>query len=373
MEPSLNSWTTLFLLAAGQGIFLVFVLLIANTRSKNFNWPIVILMTFFSVTLVNYVLFWSGYIQQFPYLRFIPEIGFYLFGPLLYLYLRRILLQKKASVKFIWHLLPASYILFLGIWYWSFGQFPAKISEFPTLGLVMRFPYLPWTIIAHMLIYNAALLSLIQLHKEDTQDELAAIRIRWSQTITAFFTAFIVAYTSYYVLVQFDFFKIEWDYMISIVMSLAIYGIGYMAFTQPKIFNGIFLQQVFVPKKYKSSQLTDSLAEELFEQINQYFKDELPFLNPELRQAHVCEKLGCSTHNFSQVINEKTGGTFNAFLKEHRLMYAENILKTNPMADIKTVFYQSGFNNKTTFNAAFKSKFSCTPTEYKDRLIALRK
>ncbi len=367
MEASLNTWTTLFLLAAGQGLFLVLVLLIANTRSKNFNWPIIILLSFFSVTLVNYVLFWSGYNQTFPYLRFIPEIGFYLFGPMLLLYLRRILMQRKADDTFLLHLIPSLYICFLALTYWVYGQFPGSIEDAPFMGRLIRLPYWPWTIVIHMVIYNVLVYNMILSYEKNKDDELAAIRIRWSRALNTFFSAFILAYASYYILVQFDFFNEEWDYLISVVMSLAIYGIGYMAFTQPSIFNGIFLHQVFVPRKYKSSQLSEDMVEDLFTQIEDYFKKDEPFLNPELRQAHVCEALNCSTHHISQVINQKTGASFNAFIKKHRLLYAEQILKKNRKADIKTVCYQSGFNNKTTFNAAFKQQYGCTPTEFKEK------
>jgi AraC-like DNA-binding protein len=177
-----------------------------------------------------------------------------------------------------------------------------------------------------------------------------------------------LAYSSYFFLVGFDFFEVGWDYMISAVMSLAIYGIGYMAFTQPQIFNGIFLQQIFVPKKYKSSQLTDSMADELFNKIQDYFISDEPYLNPELRQAHVCEKLSFTTHQISQVINQKTNATFSAFVKNYRLGYAENMIRENPEIDIKTVYYQSGFNNKTSFNSAFKQKLGITPSVFKERV-----
>ena len=85
----------------------------------------------------------------------------------------------------------------------------------------------------------------IILYQGNRNDELSLIRIRWSKAVNLFYSIFILAFASYYFLVRYEFFSPEWDYMISIVMSLSIYGIGYMAFTQPTIFNGIFLNQVF--------------------------------------------------------------------------------------------------------------------------------
>ena len=369
MEPSLNSWTTIFLIAAGQGLFLVTILLFANLRRRNFNWPIIVIVSFFSLTLVHYVLYWTGFIKVFPHLRFIPELGFYLSGPLLLLYLRRVLYQRKAGVKFIFHLIPAFWLFGLVVYFWASGSFPFVISEHPVFGRLVRLPIWPWAIVLHMLAYNMLMLILITRYQEKGEDELASIRIRWSKAINLFYSAFIIAFASYYFLVGFDFFQREWDYMISVVMSLSIYGIGYMAFTQPRIFNGIFLHQVFVPKKYKSSQLTDSLSEELFAKLKLFFDTKQPFLNPELRQAHVCEELGCTTHQISQLINEKTGSNINTYIKNYRLEYAVNLINENPGIDMKTVFYQSGFNNKTSFNTAFKQKFSCTPTAYKAKLL----
>jgi AraC-like DNA-binding protein len=220
-----------------------------------------------------------------------------------------------------------------------------------------------------MLVYNILMFINVIKYQEDRNDELSSIRIRWSKAVNLFFSTFIISYSTYYVLVNYDFFQPQWDYMISIVMSLAIYGIGYMAFTQPEIFNGIFLNKVFVPKKYKSSQLTDSLANELFDRLTDYFDNKKPYLNPELRQANVCEELGCTTHQVSQLINERTGSNINSFIRKYRLGYAENLIRENPQIDIKTVFYQSGFNNKTSFNSAFKQKFGCTPSDYRKTLL----
>ena len=368
MAPSLNNWTTIFLLAAGQGLFLCLILLIANTRRKNFNWPIIVLIGFFSITLVHYVLYWSGYISKFPYLRFIPEIGFYLFGPLLLLYINRILLARKAGPAYLFLLSFSFWVFVLASIYWINKSLPFPIEQAPFTGRIFRLPLWPWLVALQMFVYNIIIYILIHRYKRNRDDELAAIRVRWSRSLNIFFSAFILAYSSYFFLVGFDFFEVGWDYMISAVMSLAIYGIGYMAFTQPQIFNGIFLQQIFVPKKYKSSQLTDSMADELFNKIQDYFISDEPYLNPELRQAHVCEKLSFTTHQISQVINQKTNATFSAFVKNYRLGYAENMIRENPEIDIKTVYYQSGFNNKTSFNSAFKQKLGITPSVFKERV-----
>jgi len=252
--------------------------------------------------------------------------------------------------------------------YWMTGHWPWLITDIPILGKMIRLPYWAWTIVAHMLIYNTLLYIIIARYRLNKTDELAAIRIRWSRWLSGFLFAFILAYLSYYILVQFDFFNPHWDYMISIVMSISIYGIGYMAFTQPRIFNGIFLHQVFVPKKYKTSPLSSDLANEIFENIEEYFKSDQPFLNPEIRQAHVCDALELSTHHTSQVINQKTGGSFNAYVKNYRLDYAEALIQADPSMDIKSVCFQSGFNNKTTFNTAFRHRFNCTPSDYKAKV-----
>ena len=58
------------------------------------------------------------------------------------------------------------------------------------------------------------------------------------------------------------------------------------------------------------------------------------------------------------------GQTPSEFIREYKLNKASYLLKTGDK-DINEICYEVGFNDVKSFRAAFKKRFSCTPTEYK--------
>ena len=112
MSPSLDNWTSLFLMAAGFGVFM-FILLIINNR-KGSNYSIALLVLAFSLILVQYVLYWSGYQRQFPYLIQLPAMCYYASGPLLYIYFYKIYFGGFKKI-FLLNFLPSLLILISAI------------------------------------------------------------------------------------------------------------------------------------------------------------------------------------------------------------------------------------------------------------------
>jgi len=80
MQPTLDTWTSVFLLAVAMGLYL-FIMLISSRNNKNF--PIAFLILSFSVILFQYVLYWTRYETVFPYLMMLPPLCYYATGPLL--------------------------------------------------------------------------------------------------------------------------------------------------------------------------------------------------------------------------------------------------------------------------------------------------
>lgn len=194
---------------------------------------------------------------------------------------------------------------------------------------------------------------------------------KWSTFLINLFLVFIIAYISYYVLVRFSFFNIHWDYAISFSMSIAIYGIGYMVYKEPSIFNGELLSNLFL-KGETHQELTESTKDEFYDTLLSYIKTNKPYLNNDLRLVQLADNIGFSSHILSKLINEKSKKNFNQFINEYRLEEAKKLLLENSKASIKTIYFDVGFNNKATFNTAFKNKFNCTPSEYKRKKMEVQ-
>ncbi|MBW2936681.1 helix-turn-helix domain-containing protein [Aureisphaera sp. CAU 1614] len=358
VTPSFDSWTSMFLLAVPMGLFLF--LSIVFTKDKK-NLPIGLLMLAFSLILFQYVLYWTRYEVVFPYLQLLPHVCYYTTGPLLYLYFLN-LHKKEVKFNFGFHFLPAFLVL---VTYLAILTNQLGIIEFRVPW--RWFSLNPWFIAIHMGVYST--LIFLQIYRQKTTTQFEKLRARWSKILVGLFVTFTLAYISYYVLVRFPFFNSEWDYMISITMSISIYTIGFFIIKQPQVFDGEFFAELFLPNNNKDTSFEESLMNELYVKLTKHMETEKPFIDNELRLVNLADNLGFSTHLLSKVINKKSGKNFNQFINDYRLQEAKRLLLKNPEYSIKSIYFDVGFNNKATFYNAFKKEFHCTPTQFRDTVI----
>ncbi len=361
--PSFDTWTSLFLIVSSLGFFLSIVLSIHKTGRKN-NLPVILLILGFSFILLQYVFFWTNYKLVYPYFYFFDSSWYLAFGPLLYTYLSRF--YSKSLRPSLYHFFPAILSAIINAYYLiksnGFQDIAAYKGEF--FHYILWSLRSPWLIALSLIIYIIISKDFIAHFNSEQKSEYEITRKKWSSFLLSLFFIFTLSYISYYTLVRFSFFNAHWDYAISFAMSLGIYGIGYMVYKEPSIFNGELLSNLFIEKE-KNTELTDTTKDEFYNQLLQYINTNKPFLNNDLRLVHLADNIGLSSHLLSRLINEKSKMNFNQFINEYRLNEAKKLLVENPEASIKTIYFDVGFNNKATFNSAFKNKFKCTPSEYK--------
>jgi len=369
MENSLtNTWTLLFLLVSAAGFFLSF-LLFTDKKGRRHNWSIAVLILGFSLVLIYYVAIWTGYTKKYPYALLIDNAWYLAFGPLIYSYILRFY-NEEIRTKYT-HFIPSILLLALSIYYLITIQ---GISSYGSSNedIIIKIYWSlrqPWVGIASLFIYLWITTDAIKTYsKIIKQNQASYTRNRWSSLVMNFYKLFCFAYLSYYILVLFPFFNPLWDYTISFTMAIGIYGIGYMVYTESRIFNGELLAQLFIPKyNTNEPQLTEETKDEFYNQLITHVEQHKSYLNFNLRLVHLADELGFSTHLLSQIINEKASKNFNQFINDYRLKEAEHLL-TISNTNVKAICYDVGFNSKTTFYNAFKKKHNCTPLTYKHRL-----
>jgi AraC-like DNA-binding protein len=152
---------------------------------------------------------------------------------------------------------------------------------------------------------------------------------------------------------------------INFIFAILIF---YKALQHPEVFSGSFEQNNH--EKYAQSHLTENEKNEYLKKLEKFFKREKPFLNPHLTINDVAEELGISSRYLSQIINESFQKNFYDFINSYRIDEAKKNLidKEDPKKTILEVLYDSGFNSKSAFNAAFKRYTGCTPTQFKKKL-----
>jgi YesN/AraC family two-component response regulator len=144
-----------------------------------------------------------------------------------------------------------------------------------------------------------------------------------------------------------------------------------MAYLQPKVFNYksfILNNSIVGVSKYLKSGLTPSLSVELKEELINLFTVQKVYRDSSLNLETLSEKLNTTRHNTSQIINEHFDMNFFELINKFRIDEAIDLLieDKNGNLNIIDIAYEVGYNNKVTFNKAFKKTTSLTPTEFID-------
>ncbi len=369
-NPTLDTWTSLFLIAVGQGLFLALVVLFRGQRKANFLLGALLLI--FSVMLFQYVLYWTDYIQLFPHLGGITVLAMYLLTPLMYVYLKLVSSNEKFSVYNWLHFLPAFLLLLLLL-----PTIPIDTATkaemlqngdlyrqgIPVISLAGHLAR-PWVQIIYQAIYQGLIFWLVFIQTHRPQDDpFSGVRQRWLRVLFFLFFGFILSYIGYYVMILTDSYRRDWDYLISAFMCAFIYIVGWLGYRQPEIFAGNLYPTTFSPKKYRNSTLTPAASRSILRKLKQMMRDEKPFLDSGLRLDDLAELVHCNRHQLSQVLNQELGKNFPEYINDFRFEAARQMLldPTYAQLPVREIGYTSGFNNPTTFTKVFKEKTGLTP------------
>ena len=96
------------------------------------------------------------------------------------------------------------------------------------------------------------------------------------------------------------------------------------------------------------------------------------YRTPGLTIAALADHLGTPEHRLRALINQRLGQrNFSSFLNRHRIAEAKRILADREQVDLPvlTIAMDLGYNSLATFNRAFRSEASETPTDFRKSAI----
>lgn len=122
-------------------------------------------------------------------------------------------------------------------------------------------------------------------------------------------------------------------------------------------------------RKYEKSGLKDDDAAGYLDALENYMREEKPYLNGDLSIVEVSERLGIPRHHITQVINGRLNKNFYSYVNDYRIRYATEKMTREDFQEhsIIRIAYDSGFNSKSAFNTIFKKYTGLTPSEYRKR------
>lgn len=375
-QVSLDHWTTLFALAAVQGLFLAILLFQnkkGNTKATRLLATDILL---FSIMLLYYVSFWTGFANKYLWVNGWTEPLVFLFGPLTYLYLRELeqpVSKKEKLLHYIPFFLRCGWAIPFIVRY-IFGRVEVLRHYFFSYGEIVDTVSVGWIVLSNLSLLAYGVLMILFLRRDRSQLNQYATKEEWNKhgwlkKVVWFYAGFAVASSSYWLLAWMQLLRLEYDYLISVAMSAFIYMVGYLGFRQPLIFHGnVFTGNGKVTSaKYARSSLKEEEAKQYLQKLLEVMELEKPYLDSELKIQQLAQRIGLSTHHLSQVINELLHQSYADFINTWRINEARRLLLSPSYENEKilSVAFDSGFHNKATFNAAFKKYTGMSPSEYK--------
>ena len=124
-----------------------------------------------------------------------------------------------------------------------------------------------------------------------------------------------------------------------------------------------------VKEKYNHSTLDDGTAGAISEAIDAALSGDQLFLDAGLNLTTFATHLGIRKHLVSQVINQTMNSSFFQLINHHRVAYAKLLIDAaQQQFTLERIAVESGFNNRVTFNKAFKEVEGCSPSVYRKTL-----
>lgn len=363
----------LFLFAAIIGIFFTITINFIKRVKRGTKFFISGFVGVHTLFLLEFVFYISNYRFYIPHIYLIASSVALWYGPFLYFYFKSL----GSNFKFKWtgflHFVP-NILLFI----YLVPIYALSANEKIGIMLYLDDNYndhryvVFWLKVLSLAVYAFLIgrLNYRNKSRNNTSREGLQSVNNWKRTIYRIHVSYVLIYMLYGLSVS-GILGVSTTYLTYAMvgsMAMMILYIAYMSYVQPAIFreslkdNG---EDIFIAK-YQKSGLTEALSEELKDYLIQLFTEEKIYKNNDLNLEKLSEKLGTTRHNASQIINEHFNMNFFELVNKFRISEALRIFNNDTYGNLNIidVAFEVGYNNKVTFNKAFKKETALTPSEF---------
>lgn len=361
----------LFLLAIGQGLFLALALMSLGARRPEVRAANLLLsLLLLSCTLVvgHAWLGIQGLYAAYPHsaLAVLP-LGLAT-GPLLYLYLERILHERPFGPRRLLHFLPFALVTLALL---PFYLQPAAAKLAWMRGLDGPPWYLGLAAAVKLLVFLAYLAACYRLVAGARAAPLAAGLRRllhiWLVggllSMAAFALDFLPASL-----------PLSSDAVGALVLLVFLYATAWLAIRQPL---GYRAPPAPAPEpappapepkpRYGDRLLPETQRAEFLARLQACMAREQPWRDGELKLEALAQQLAVTPHELSQLINGACGVNFQDYLNRYRVEALKEALADPGQAGatILDLAFAAGFNSKSALNRVFKAHAGVTPGEFR--------
>ncbi len=296
-------------------------------------------------------------------MSYIGDTVVFLYGPLLYLYARRLLFLEKEDTKQWRYFIPAAVFFIVNVTFQYLGEgYLGRIffDRYYAIVAVLAFLHLYYFLFRStktVMAYKTR--SSQELSFKPSVNYLLTIIGVVALALLAFFMDFLQEQFSLNTSIQFLDYNHAW-----LLTSFMTFILVWFAVIKPGIFR-------FQGGQVGVSKVDSKELEALKGKLMDIMTSKKLYLNPELSLHFLAQELDTRKELISKVLNQGLSKNFYQFVNEYRVAAFKQLIdqKDHTQFTLHGLALAVGFKSKTTFYKAFKEITGQTPSQYLRSLI----
>ncbi len=341
------------------------------------NLPNRILATFFflvsTLILWQYLLKHEHWLFDYPKTLFVPDIVNMCIPPVFYLYSERIITGKWKRINFL-HFLPAVLLTFYFVFFEVLAEESFKYFNYiSTTEHVTVLTIILLSNIIYVILFYNNFKKCQELSKKDSgkvKPWLKILLIFFS--IQLFINLIIWAlHLSLYRLYEGAIANVREikDIIFIVLNAITIFTTGLFIISNPSVITtlGTKISERF---KSKSFKIDEDDAETHIAELKRVMAEEKVFLDSQLNEKLLAEKLNIQSYYLSKLLNEHLKCSFTEYINRARIEETKRLLESEQAKDMTlfAIAIDSGFSSESVFYTNFKKFVGMTPNQYKKKV-----
>lgn len=156
----------------------------------------------------------------------------------------------------------------------------------------------------------------------------------------------------------------QWQGLMATVLEMGwVCAFGFFGVRQGLIFTARTASDPAASSKYTRSALDDARMERIAARIETAMREQHLYRNPALSLRQLSDTIRVSQNYISQTLNDRLGRNFFDYVNAWRIADACRRLEAG--GRVLETAHETGFNSRSTFNAAFRKHTGTTPSAWR--------
>jgi AraC-like DNA-binding protein len=377
-----NFHDVILLMTAMQCLFFGALLYITNSQRIKSTLFLTAFLFAHAFIPLNELMMWGAEFkvlvrQEWPNLYFVPELAYYVDGPLLFLCIKSLVFRDFSLKKVdLFHLLPlAAFIVFMTTTFYSYS-YDLRIEMIFNEAFVYSAGYVNMELFSKLVrvFYAIACFVLISKYKnrlQDTHSNIEKVHINWLNGLVIGFTVVMLSET---VLVGAKVIGLFYPIGPGIFMYLGLTGnytsfvlVNLLVFTAIRYF--MIFEQITVEESTKKPLDDQFVNPNMAAEVDAAMLKNKAYMEPDITLDRLAESLSIIPRDLSMLINRHFGINFYEFINKYRIEEAKKMLidPKNKNTTITDIYLAVGFNSKSVFYTFFKKFENITPSQFRQK------